>query len=181
MKSIEEILSDIASYAQYNEKVLSDSIDVKFTLANMQEIVTKYAWQVEELADYLAADTVYDTCKNIWDFARKYICFKLEKGEVLQTPAMTIATEEGDCDCVSILTGCILFNLGLENDSFFRVVAHLAKHPDEFTHVFTVVEDGTEEIYIDFVPEITHFNAKNIHFFKQQDYAIMSKTVMLTH
>ncbi|MGB0525279.1 MAG: transglutaminase-like domain-containing protein [Flammeovirgaceae bacterium] len=175
MRSIKKILNTIYSYASHKQVTLSNTIDVHFTLENMDKAAREFAWQVKELAEYLEGESVYETCENIFHFIREHVEWVKEKGEQLRSPAMTLATGLGDCDCTSILTSAILLNLNIEH--VFRVVAHMEQYPNRFTHVFVVVNDGDEEVFIDVVPEIDHFNAKKIKFYKQQNY--LMSTVLL--
>ena len=90
---------------------------------------------------------------------------------------MSLATGEADCDCTSILTSALLLNMGI--DHAFEVVAHLEEEPDVYTHVFVSAGSGAGRIYIDAVPEIEYFDAREIQFFKQMTYPMSAKTVML--
>ena len=176
-QKIDREVERVSQLAEYSEIELSDTLDVNFTLEKMEFIARNFSWQTADLAELLEGESLLETSENIWLFLRHYTEWLEEKGEQLRTPAMSLATGDADCDCTSILTSSLLLNMGIDHS--FEVVAHLETHPNTYTHVFVSVGSEANQIYIDAVPEIEYFNAKEIQFYKQMSYPMSAKTVML--
>ncbi|MCB9335823.1 MAG: hypothetical protein H6586_06720 [Flavobacteriales bacterium] len=147
-------------------KTLLENADLDDTLANMQRIAVKDAYQVQQIAEGLRGNTVRETAHNIWNWLREHTHYKLdEEGiEELRTPARSIIDgQKGlsdpnygiDCDDYTILISALLLNLGIDHE--YRVVAFEEK--GKFQHIYPVAIDTKGNTYvIDVVPEIPRFN-----------------------
>lgn len=161
-------LAGIATVNGYQgfRKTLKLQANVEDTLANMQRIAYRDAYQVRELAQQLQGNTVAETAENIWNYLRANTRYKLDQHgiEELRTPARSLVDGKAgitnpamgiDCDDYTILISAILLNLGIKHE--FRVTAY--KEKGKFQHIYPVAYDTNSTPYIlDVVPEIPHFN-----------------------
>ncbi len=154
---------------EYTQELLSKGSEPLDTVVHMDRIARENAWQVSELAEELRADTVSETCENIWYWIRANVRYINEKGEELRTPARTIHEGKGDCDCMSILASAIL--LECEIDHAFRIASYSRATPTEFEHVYVVAKDEQgQEVIIDCVPEIKVFNQEHTPLINYHDH-----------
>lgn len=145
--------------------------EYQHTLENMYNIAYMCAYQTQELANHLEAESIEQTCKNIFYFIRENIKYEQEKGELLREPARSWQDRhEGvDCDCYSIFISSILINLNIPH--FFRCTSY--SEIGEFEHVYVVVENESgEEIPLDTVPEIKKFGYEEPYIDKE-DFEVL--------
>lgn len=163
---------------EWHEKDLKRGGDVKDTVGFMRRIIHDYAWQTEAISHYLKGETLYQTCKNIWNFLYDHIRYKEDdSGEELRTPAVSwaIRTSRGiDCDDFSIFAGTILKNLGIP--FYIRIAKYYdSKKPDKFSHVYIVVPAKDKRyIVIDGVLDL--FDAEKTPIKEYEDFVVMDKT-----
>jgi hypothetical protein len=110
--------------------------------------VVMYAYEIENdpqisvLADKLKADTVFETCKNIWQYLLDNIKYRADadgrNGEMIRTPARLIHDGTGDCKSYSLFTAVILRYLGIPH--FFRFVSY--NKIKRATHVYIVANNN---------------------------------------
>lgn len=110
--------------------------------------VVMYAYEIENdpqisvLADKLKADTVFETCKNIWQYLLDNIKYRADAdgrdGEMIRTPARLIHDGTGDCKSYSLFTAVILRYLGIPH--FFRFVSY--NKVKRATHVYIVANNN---------------------------------------
>jgi hypothetical protein len=136
---------------------IKEKASLSDTLKNMKRIAERDTYQVRELAKELEGSSVEETSRNIWDFIRENLTYKLDTEgiEELRTPARTLHDKIFDCDDATILTSAILLNLGISHE--YRITAY--KEKGKFSHIYPVAFDDEGRSYvIDTVPEIPHFN-----------------------
>lgn len=142
--------------------------EVEDTLRLMEQVVIKYAWQTEQLTAYLLEESDgdgYEFCRRLWQFVYDHIQYRedLEETEQLRTPARLWADRHmgGDCDCMSIFIGSVLYNAGIPFR--FRITAY-PKEKDtlfgkkqicgDWQHVYVVVYDSEwQEVILDCVTD----------------------------
>lgn len=109
------------------------------TLEAIKKAIHNYNFQVKALAKHLKADSLEQSCFNIWHFCIKNIAYKLDKAgfEEIRTPARSWKDRfEGiDCDDFTILTSSILLQMG------YIPTAAIVAFNDQpnFQHIYTVV------------------------------------------
>ena len=141
---------------------------VEDTIALMEKVVVNYAWQTEALTAHLLEESDgdgYEFCRRLWHFVYDHIQYRedLEETEQLRTPARLWADRHlgGDCDCMSIFIGSVLYNAGIPFR--FRVTAY-PKEKDtlfgkkqicgDWQHVYVVVYDSEwQEVILDCVTD----------------------------
>lgn len=98
--------------------------------------------QIKELAFELKAETVEQTCNNIFDYLINNIHYRADsdtgKGEMVRSPARLIYEGSGDCKSYSLLTAVVLRWLGIPH--FFRFVSY--NKEKQATHVYVVAQNN---------------------------------------
>ncbi len=155
----------MSGYYQGTSKVLKYGAKLEDTLDGIRRIAERDTYQVTELAHRLRADTVEETCRNIWHYLRANTRYRLddEGREQLRTPAATL--HEGrlglvvdgygvDCDDYTIIISSLLRVLGIGHE--YNVVGYSGE--GRFEHIYPVAFDGQgNRFVIDVVPEIPYF------------------------
>lgn len=125
--------------------------------------------QIRTLAEKLKADTVYKTCRNVWQYLIDNVNYRADSdgdnGEMIRTPARLIHDRTGDCKSYSLFTAVVLRFLGIQH--VFRFTSYNGK--PEATHVYVAAYDGNEEIIIDAVAAVqlnTDFNIEKKYSYK---------------
>ncbi len=150
-------------------RLLATNATVDDTLKHLKRIALRDSYQVKKLSKMLAGESVKQTAKNIWDFIRENLTYKLDeikdengrvkRVEALRTPANTLYTGIFDCDDATILTSAVLINLGIPHE--YRITAYTKK--GKFDHIYPVaIDEMGNEYVIDAVPEIPHFNYEEL-------------------
>lgn len=126
------------------------------TLQTIPQVVHSTLWQTQKLASFLKTDTIFSTCKNIWQFVYQHINYqKDEKGrEQIRTPARVWNDRKTgvDCDCYSVFISSILSNLKIPHS--LRITRYSANH---FQHIYPIVHlDNNNYITMDAV--VDHYN-----------------------
>jgi hypothetical protein len=130
--------------AEDRDRVILQDGEVEDTVDLMKKVVWKYIADTKKIAEYLRAQSLKDTCQNIWEFLYNHIQYKLdEKGlEQLRRPARSWQDRRTgiDCDCFSVFVSSILTNLKIPHK--FRITKY---EQDNFQHVYVIVPktDGT--------------------------------------
>lgn len=148
---------------------------VEQTVKQMIDIVNTKYHEVERAKHLVKGKNIHETAKNIFDFLYKYIKYNLERGEILNSPAVSYwygqiqarkhpgDTDDYpvDCDDFSIFAASFLKALGLP--WAFRIASYDGVN---YSHVYCIVP-GTDEIIID--PVYYAFN-KEKAYKKQKTY-----------
>ncbi len=108
------------------------------TVAFVPKVVKENAWQTKELSQLLKGETVYDTCRNIWQFVYEHIAYKKDADgyEQVRSPARAWHDRHTgvDCDCYTVFISSILWNLQIPHT--LRITKY---HRDYFQHIYPVV------------------------------------------
>ena len=151
------------------------------TVESCIDIVADHYREVEELAKILQADTIKETCRNIFNFAYTNLQYTQDKQgtELLRTPARSWLDgqikfkQQGkssygiDCDDYSIFCGSLLKNLGIPFK--FRITKYDGK--SHFQHIYVFVPakgDSEDEIIID--PVLSKFDYQKPYSFEKSDF-----------
>ena len=147
------------------------------------DIVANHYREVEKLAQLLRADTLKNTCRNIFNFAYTYLQYQQDKKgtEQLRTPARSWLDgqirfkQQGDkktgidCDDYSIFCGSILKCLGI--DFRFRITKYDGK--TNFQHIYVFVPakgDSENEIIID--PVLSKFDYQKPYSYEKSNFGM---------
>jgi len=174
---------------QFNQLIKKASGTDKFikngnvleTVENCINIVADHYREVEELAKHLQADSVKNTCRNIFNFAYTYLQYQKDEDgtEQLRTPARSWQDgqirfkQQGnsnagiDCDDYSIFCGSLLKCLGIPFR--FRITKYDGKSYFQHIYVFVPAKgDSEDEIIID--PVLSKFDYQKPYSFEQSNF-----------
>ena len=149
-----KILSDYSHLIDKadNKTKLYQRGELPETLDAIQIVIRKNHKQCKALAEYLKADTLSQTCFNIWHWMVTNIKYRLDTPgtEELRSPARSYQLDRFtgiDCDDYTIFSCCLLLNLGYVPVAY--IVAFNGN--DNFQHIYTVcngnVIDGVMKEY----------------------------------
>jgi hypothetical protein len=151
------------------------------TLKLIPAVIRETAFHTQKFAhEVIKAETVEQTCKNLWDFVYNHIAYKKDEDgkEQVRSPARTwhdrhnVDPKTGepmgvDCDCMSLFIGSVLYNLNLPARIVFRITKYSKSY---FEHIYPVVVlPSGKEIIIDCV--LHQFN-------KEEPYTEKKDTTM---
>lgn len=137
------------------QRVLIKSVaSVEDTLNLMREKLPETLDDTKKIAAKLRGKSVYESCKNTWNFVYRHIPYNPDLAgiEQVRRPATTwhfrnVSDEEGkkgvDCDCYSEFIGSILMNLKIPFK--FRIAMYPRKDGESpyWQHVYVIVpKDG---------------------------------------
>jgi len=111
--------------------------------------------EAKKIAHLFNGKNLYETCKNIWNFLKYEVPYKVEPSDKQTTKTlsrMLFDASNGsgnDCKHYAGFTGAILDALGYKNWSYR--FAGYSKYITVPTHVYCVANDGDGNIYIDAV------------------------------
>jgi hypothetical protein len=140
--------------ANLTERTVKRGATVADTVKFFPQVVRETKWQTKRIANELKGESVYETCRNIWEFVYRHIRYeKDEEGrEQVRSPARTWHDRfRGvDCDCYTVFISSILTNLGIPH------VLRITKYKqDHFQHIYPIVPVGNGKyITIDCVVEM---------------------------
>lgn len=113
---------------------------------------TKSAYYTADFAKTLKGKTLIDTLKNVWEFVKKNIPYKLDPAgeQWIKSPGRLWSEKAGDCKSFSIFTASCLKNLGIPYG--FRFASYSKSDPTP-THVYVFVpaDKNRNEIILDSV------------------------------
>jgi hypothetical protein len=115
------------------------------TIKFIPQVVNDTLFHTKEIAKVLKRDTVYETCKAIWEFVYDHIAYKKDEDgkEQIRSPARTWhdrGNSQGvDCDCYTVFISSILSNLKIKHR--LRITKYKEDH---FQHIYPIVplKDG---------------------------------------
>jgi hypothetical protein len=151
------------------------------TVEGCINIIAEHYREVEDLAKGLQADSLKETCRNIFNFAYSYLQYQKDEDgtEQLRTPARSWLDgqikykQQGksssgiDCDDYSIFVGSILKCLGIPFK--LRITKYDGK--GYFQHIYVYVPaigDSEDEIIID--PVLSKFDYQKPYSFEKSDF-----------
>lgn len=128
--------------------------DLKHENGNTQDIMNvllaaddKAAAFAKKFAPTLKGASLFDTCKNVFDFVKTQIPYKIDTPgyQWIKSPGRLWADRQGDCKSFSLFIGSCLRNLGIPYG--YRFTSYVANNPTP-THVYVYVplKDGKELI-----------------------------------
>lgn len=128
------------------DRIIIEDGEVDDTVELMKKVVWKYIADTKKIAEYLRAQSLRDTCRNVWEFLYNHIQYKLdEKGlEQLRRPLRSWQERQVgiDCDCFSVFVSSILTNLKIPHK--FRITKY---DQENFQHVYVIVPKQDKGYY----------------------------------
>ncbi|WP_207515027.1 hypothetical protein [Longitalea luteola] len=136
------------------------------TVQFIPQVVRQTLNQTKGIAQDLKKDSVYETCKNIWQFVYDHVQYRKDQHgyEQIRSPRRTWhdRTQGVDCDCYSVLISSILTNLEIPH--ILRITKYNQNH---FQHIYPVVPHKGQYITIDCVTD--HFDYE-VPYSQKKDY-----------
>jgi hypothetical protein len=153
--------------ANGSNATIKRNADVYNTVSFIPKVVRENAWQTKVLSELLKGQTVYDTCRNIWQFVYAHIAYKKDADgyEQVRSPARAWHDRHTgvDCDCYTVFISSILWNLQIPHT--LRITKY---HRDYFQHIYPVVPlANSRHITIDCV--VNDFNYEE-PYSEKKDY-----------
>jgi hypothetical protein len=151
--------------AKLTDTTVKRGATISDTVSFIPKVVRQTKWQTKKIAKLLKGDSVYTTCRNIWEFVYNHIRYhKDDEGrEQIRSPARAWHDKERgvDCDCYTVFISSILVNLGIPH--LLRITKYSQDH---FQHIYPVVPTGAgSHITIDCV--VDRFNQEEPYTEKQ--------------
>ena len=130
-------------------KAFQNTKDLTSALAASHKENLKYA---KKIAPYFRGSNTYQTGKNIWNFLKTQVPYKVEPGSSQTTktiPRMLADAAKGqgsDCKHYAVFSGSILQELKIPFT--YRLAGYISNTPQ---HIYVVIKDGQREIPLDAV------------------------------
>ena len=159
------------------------------TVESCIDLVASHYREVEGLAKALQADSLKNTCRNIFNFAYSYLQYQKDGNgtEQLRTPARSWldgqikykqkgdADSGIDCDDYAIFCGSILKCLGIPFK--FRITKYDGKNNYQHIYVFVPdIGDSEDEIIID--PVLSRFDYQKPYSAEKSDFNMSPITMV---
>lgn len=168
MKTVDvEHIKSLLPTFEGNRKVLvrrQDTYDIMREILNEHNDMRQY---YDRIAAQYWSNNLPDTCKTLWHFCKNNVAYRIEsqKAQSVKTPSAILGEAMGDCKhYASFIVGVLeaLKRRGVPVQAFYRFSSY---NPSRRTpqHVFAVVKNGNQEIWVD--PVLTSYNQKKPYFF----------------
>ena len=122
--------------------------ETDFSMRKMAEVVAKFNYQTEKVADKLERDSLALTVAAIKDFVFNHFQYKADTEiQLIRTPSCSWHQRNSGIDCksYSIIASSILTNLGIPHA--FRKIKQPGYNSTSWTHVYVVVPIATTGEY----------------------------------
>ncbi len=112
------------------------------TIRFIPTVVQDTQWQTKRFShEVVKANTLYETCRNIWEFVFNHIKYQKDEDgkEQVRSPARAWSDRQKgvDCDCYTVFISSILSNLKIKH------VLRITKYgEDHFQHIYPIVPIG---------------------------------------
>lgn len=156
--------------------VKKEGATVADTLKLIPAVIRETAFHTRKFAnEVIKADTLQQTCRNIWDFVYNYIAYKKDETgkEQVRSPARAWHDRHNvdpvtgepmgiDCDCMTLFICSVLYNLEIKN-VFFRITKYEESY---WEHIYPIIKlPNGKQITIDCV--LHQFNQEAKYTAKQ--------------
>ena len=154
MLSVKNLLSCLPPFKNKKETLVGHQ-DTKDIIREILKTHNIYTDDYDKIFEYFDTGDIFETSKAIWTFLRYNLTYQEESGEQQSVKSPAAILQPGDyvdCKHYSLFAGGILGALQAaypDNWTWAYRFATDKKGSKEPTHVFVVVFDGKNEIYID--------------------------------
>ncbi len=138
----------------WKETIIRPNGDLDIVIEKIFGVIKTYQYQVNQFAPTQRAKTIYQTCRNLWNFwySRCNYLEDIKGREQLRTPARSywegnLAGYGIDCDDFSITLSCCLSVLGIPHR--LRIARY--EGVEHFQHIYVIAHDGERDIILDCV------------------------------
>lgn len=166
--------------AEYKKIKHANFETVDKTVSLIKQTVIENAYQTKDLSQILKGNNIYESCQNIYNFIVEHIQYTDDgQNEVVRTPARVWADRAGDCDCMTVFSSSILYNLNIKH--VYRLTGYektkknfwgnKVNYCDDYQHIYVIAYDEKNKpIIID--PVIDEFNTEH-PYCKKTDMALI--------
>jgi hypothetical protein len=120
--------------------IKKEGATVADTIKFIPQVVRDTLFHTQKIAKVLKGDSLYSTCKNIWQFVYDHIAYKKDEDgkEQIRSPARAWHDRGNiqgvDCDCYTTFISSILSNLKIRH--VLRITKYKEPH---FQHIYPIV------------------------------------------
>lgn len=162
---VSTILKNLKPF-QNKRKVVAANQSTSDIIAGIINTHYHYFSEYDKIYHYFDSESVEDIAKNIFDFLKKNVSYKIENEnfQKLKSPAAIISTS-GDCKSYSLfIAGIIAAFVRNEGEDIPFVFRFAGYNNEDIEHVFVVLYPNTDsEIWID--PVLNFFNERKVPYF----------------
>lgn len=177
MPTRKEVLSKLPPFK--GERILVTSLQsTKDIEREISAAHHKYTEEYDEIYPLFDTGDIYSTCRGLWEFCKYNLRYKAESGssQTVRSPtAIVNGVNDVDCKHYSLFIGGVLDAIKEnEGDAWSWCYRFASYNSDKgIEHVFIVVTDGNNEIWID--PVLSSFDErKKPTYFKDKQMSIYS-------
>jgi hypothetical protein len=131
-----------------------------------------YKNEYDKIYKYFVGDSIEETCKNVYDFLKKYVPYyqEPEKKQTLRSPA-AIVSKAADCKSYALFSCGILDAYRRNENKNFEVIYRFAGYNNKgIEHVFCVIKNKNKIWFVDNV--LPTFDNRNKLPTNYKDYKI---------
>jgi hypothetical protein len=154
--------------ASVNDHTIMKNAVVNDTVSFIPKVVNDTLHQTKGIAPLLQGKTVYDTCRNIWNFVYSHIAYRKDKEgyEQIRSPSRSWHDRRlgVDCDCYTTFISSILTNLGIPHQ--LRITKYSRNY---FQHIYPLAIHNGKEIIIDCVTDKFDYE---VPYREKKDYSM---------
>jgi hypothetical protein len=154
MPTKEQILKRLPPY-QNKATIVVEEQTTNDIVNGILKTHNQYANDYDAIVDLFEADTIKATCKNVFNFLKQNVPYKIESGnkQKLCSPAAILFQDAGiDCKNIALFSNGIADALRRKYSLNFGVIYRFAGYnKKQIEHVFSVVSNDTNEIWNDAV------------------------------
>lgn len=157
--------------------------DVPDIMREVLEAHKYFANDYDRIAEFFDTGSLLDFCKNLFDFCKSNIYYKIEKddNQTTKSPAAILTTGEGDCKhYASFIAGNLqaLERLTGQKINWCYRFASYSIWDSTPAHVFVVVKIDGKEYWID--PVLNSFNSRSVIPVSYIDQKVKNKKMSLS-
>jgi hypothetical protein len=162
------ILSQLSGFSG-SRVTIKRNQDVYDIIGAMLEAHKIHAAEYDKIASYFWAGSDEQTARNLFNFLKKNVRYKIETDQEqrVMSPAAILTLKANDCKNYALFINGVLDALKRQGKIKGRILYRFASYKllDEAPHhVFSVLQIGNDEYWID--PVLKIFNERKIYFHK---------------
>ena len=155
-----QLLNRLPLFNNSNE-ILKDKQQVHDIIKEVCEAQRFFASDYDNIYQFFDYGSIYQICKRLWIFCKENIYYEIESEDYQTTrsPSAILSLSDGDCKHYSGFIAGVLAAINRNTDkkiNWFYRFAGYSYTSNEVAHVFVVVNDNGNEIWID--PVLSNFN-----------------------
>lgn len=163
-------ISSLLPRTNLNRVVLVDEQDVDDIIDAVETRHQKYAANYDKISQLFWKGSAHKTAEALFNFLKANVKYKIEsdKDQTVRSPEALIAMGYGDCKHYAAFITGVLASLRRKGYPIGPVMYRFSGYnplADDLHHVFAVLKDGNQEVWID--PVLNTFNDKKQYSYYQ--------------